>query len=399
MQDSAEKHHLLAVMVEYFIHPQLRSDPDMFYRVRILIAAMLSFALTTLIAFLAVPLTNFTQTSIMIAGGLLLPTTVCFLTLLVLLRKHGHYMFCAVSTVAVLLLLIVAGIFFSGGISVSPVTQLLVVPPLTAYFFGGVRWGGQMVLMTFILLVGLIVFHLLGIDFMQTVHTEEQRIILGYLVSFVNLSAISGMAFIYEYTAAALKRERDLEREKYMRLAKTDPLTGLANRRNFDAMLQERIDLYALQDPPQRFALGYLDLDGFKPINDRYGHAIGDEVLRIVSERMRAVLRGSDFVGRHGGDEFMMLLDLAGEPEALEKMATRLLNSIAKPIKTSAGEVGVSGSLGFASFPLDAMEIEALKHHADEAMYAAKKQHNCWRTYEEAHSMQGAASAPATTAR
>lgn len=397
MQDSDEKHHLLAVMVEYFIHPQLRADPDMFYRVRILIAAMLSFALTTLIAFLAVPLTNFTQTSIMIAGGLLLPTTVCFLVLLVLLRKHGHYMFCAVTTVAVLLLLIVAGIFFSGGISVSPVTQLLVVPPLTAYFFGGVRWGGQMVLMTFLLLIGLIAFHLLGIDFMQTVHTEEQRIILGYLVSFVNLSAISGMAFIYEYTAAALKRERDLEREKYMRLAKTDPLTGLANRRNFDAMLQERIALYALQDPPQRFALGYLDLDGFKPINDRYGHAIGDEVLRIVSERMRAVLRGSDFVGRHGGDEFMMMLDLAGEPEALEKMATRLLSSIAKPIKTSAGEVAVSGSLGFASFPLDAMDIEKLKHHADEAMYAAKKQHNCWRTYDNAHTMQGAASDPAAT--
>ncbi len=383
MQDSVEKQHLLAVIVDYFVHPRLRADSDVFYRTRILIAAMLSFVAVCLAAFLVVPLINFNQSSILIAGGLLLPTTFCFVTLLTLLRQNGSYLFCAVSTVSVLLLLVVGGICVSGGVAHSPVTQLLVVPPLTAYFFGGVLWGSQAVFSTFMLLIGMIGLHLLGIAFLQTVNTPEQLIITHLLVSFVNLSAISGMAFIYEFTAAALKRERDLEREKYVRLAKTDPLTGLANRRNFDAMLQERIDLYALQDPPRRFALGYLDLDGFKPVNDRFGHAVGDEVLRIISERLRAVLRGSDFVGRHGGDEFMMMLDLAGEPEALEKMATRLLAAIAKPIKTTAGEVSVSGSLGFAIFPLDATDIEELKKFADETMYVAKKQHNCWREYEK----------------
>jgi diguanylate cyclase (GGDEF)-like protein len=383
MQNPVEKQHLLAIIVDYFIHPRLRADSDMFYRARILIAAILAFLVVCLSSFLAVPLINFTQSSILIAGGLLLPTAFCFITLLILLRQNGSYLFCAVATVSLLLLLIVGGICVSGGVAHSPVTQLLVVPPLTAYFFGGVRWGSQAVFSTFMLLVGMIGLHFLGIDFIQTVNSSEQIVVLHLLVSFVNLSAISGMAFIYEFTAAALKRERDLEREKYVRLAKTDPLTGLANRRNFDAMLQERIELYAVQDPPRRFALGYLDLDGFKPVNDKLGHAVGDEVLRIVSERLRAVLRGSDFVGRHGGDEFMMMLDLAGEPEALEKMATRLLTAIAKPIKTSAGEVGVSGSLGFSIFPLDATDIEELKKFADEAMYAAKKQHNCWREYEK----------------
>ncbi len=381
MQSNAEKQNFLTAVVDYFIHPSLRTDSDMFYRVRILIAAMLTFPAVTLTAFLAVPLINFTQSSILIAGGLLLPATICFLTLLTLLRRKGQYLFCAVSTVSALMTVIVGGICLSGGVANSPVTQLLVVPPLTAYFFGGVRWGGYTVIVTFLTLTSMVILHFFGIDFLQTVNSPDQLIIAHFLVSFVNLASISGMAFIYEFTAAALKRERDLEREKYIRLAKTDPLTGLANRRNFDAMLQERIDLYGMQVPPRRFALGYLDLDGFKPVNDQHGHAVGDEVLRIVSERLRAVLRGSDFVGRHGGDEFMLILDLTGEPDALKKMAARLLTAIAKPIKTSGGEVGVTGSLGFAMFPLDAFDIEELKRYADEAMYEAKKQHNCWRVY------------------
>jgi diguanylate cyclase (GGDEF)-like protein len=191
------------------------------------------------------------------------------------------------------------------------------------------------------------------------------------------------MAFIYEYTAAVLKRERDLEHEKFIQLAKTDPLTGLSNRRNFDAMLVERMNVYGPQNQLQRFALGYLDLDGFKPINDRYGHAIGDEVLRVVSDRLRNTLRGSDFVGRHGGDEFMLMIDLPGSQDFLETMAERLLNAIAQPIPTNAGIVGVTGSLGFAIFPLDASEIEELKKSADSAMYAAKRQRGSWRYFRQ----------------
>ena len=382
MQAKTENRSLLPAIVNYFIHPDLRNDSDVYHRVRILIAAMMVFPIVTLTAMLVVPLINFSLNSVQIAAGLLMPTTFGYITLLFLLKRYGHYMFCAVTTVIILMALIVGGICLSGGAAYSPVTQLMVVPLLTAYFFGGVRWGSTAVIATFIIMTTLIVLHLVGYDFVQTVHSKEQLVIAHFLVSFVNLAAIAGMAFIYEFTAALLKQERDTEHEKYIRLAKTDPLTGLANRRNFDDMLQERVDLYGADVPPRRFALGYLDLDGFKPVNDKLGHAIGDEVLRIVSARLRTVLRGSDFVGRHGGDEFMMMLDLPGDLDALEKMATRLLGSIAKPIRTSAGEVEVSGSLGFAIFPLDTFDIDELKRFADESMYAAKKQHNCWRMYE-----------------
>lgn len=383
----------LILLVEYFVHPQLRNDNDVFHRARILIAAMLTFCCVTSIAFIIVPLVNFNQTSILIAAGLLLTTALGFLGLLTLLRTRGSYQFCAAATVSILLLLVVSGICLSGGGAESPVLQLLVVPPLTAYFFGGVRWGRNTVFLTLAVLCGLIIAHFLGQNFIQTVNSPEQLIIANFLVSFVNFSVISSMAFIYEYTSALLKHERDSEHAKYIRLAKTDPLTGLANRRNFDAMLQERIDLYGTHHPPRRFALGYLDLDGFKPINDQHGHAVGDEVLRIVSERLRSVLRGSDFVGRHGGDEFMLLADLNGDPQGLERMAQRLLTAIASPIVTSAGCVEVTGSLGFAMYPLDAADTETLKQYADTAMYAAKKQHNCWLTYQASQTGQPPATA------
>ncbi len=374
--------NIATAILDSFMHPSLRTDADNFFRVRILIAAMLSFTAVALGAFLIVMLVHFPLRSIILAALILLPAATWFITLLTILRKKGRYLFCSISTVLVLLAMIATGISVSGGPAVSPVLQLLVIPPLTAYFFGGIRWGNYTVVIAFSVLLLLIGLHFAGVPFIQTVEEADRRIALQFLVSFVNLSVISGMAFIYEYTAAILKRERDMEHEKYMTLAKTDALTGLANRRNFDAMLLERIEAYAAVSPPRRFVLGYLDLDGFKPINDQYGHGVGDEVLREISARLRAALRGSDFVGRHGGDEFMLMLDHVQDAASLEIMAQRLLASIAKPIESSAGSVRVSGSLGFAMFPNDSDEIETLKKAADTAMYAAKKQRGSWCLYQ-----------------
>lgn len=369
--------------VDYFIHPSYRLDSDVFFRGRVLIASMLIFVLVTTVAYLAVLLTPFLSTSVFWASLILPPTILSFVALLFLIRRQGRYMLSSIASVLVIYLIIIVGICVSGGPAASPVVQLLVIPPLIAYFFGGLRWGGRAVAVVFPTLIILIVLHFLGVPFWQTVTTEAQMGLARGIVTFLNLSVVSGMAFIYEYTAAALKRERDIEHEKFVQLAKTDPLTGLANRRNFDDMLKERVELYGAQIPPRRFALGCLDLDGFKPVNDQYGHAVGDEVLLVISGRLRSALRGSDFVGRHGGDEFMLLLDSVGSQEALEAMADRMLSSIAQPIKTSVGIVGVTGSLGFAMFPLDAVEIKDLMKAADDAMYTAKQKRDSWHFYRK----------------
>lgn len=375
----------LSLVVDYFIHPSYRIDSDIFFRGRILITAMLAFSSVIALTYVALLATLFSDTPILtVYSNLILPTSsLAFVGLLLLTRKKGWYMFCSLTSVFIAFVVIIAGICISGGPAVSPAVQLMVVPPLAAYFFGGLRWGSHSVWISFVALTILAVLHVMDFPFVQAVPTEAEMNLARNIVAFFNLAVVSGMAFIYEFTAAALKRERDLEHEKYIQLAKTDPLTGLANRRNFDDMLKERANLYGAQIPPRRFALGCLDLDGFKPINDQYGHAVGDEVLRVISERLRAALRGSDFVGRHGGDEFMLLLDSVGSQEALEAMADRMLSSIAQPIKTSAGIVGVTGSLGFAMFPLDAVEIQDLMKAADDAMYTAKQKRDSWHFYRK----------------
>lgn len=367
--------------VEYFIHPRLHREADQLHRVRILVGVLMVFTAVVIAAALIVLISRFPLRSIIGGGLLCLLAASAFVTLLFRLRRRADYLPCAIATVLIAFIIICLGICVSGGPSGSSVTQLLVIPLLAAYFFGSIRWGGYTVAITFAMLLVFIACYLADVRFPATIDTPEQMAITQFLVSFVNISVIAGLAFTYEHTAATLKRERDSEHAKYIELARTDALTGLANRRNFDTLLSERMAQYAAQNPPQRFALGYIDLDRFKPINDRHGHAVGDEVLCVVSERLRAALRGSDLVARHGGDEFMLVLDQAGDQAAVDIMAQRLLHSIEQPISTSVGLLQISGSLGFALFPLDAVDIEALKRAADSAMYAAKRQQSGWHCY------------------
>jgi diguanylate cyclase (GGDEF)-like protein len=121
-----------------------------------------------------------------------------------------------------------------------------------------------------------------------------------------------------------------------------------------------------------------LDLDGFKPINDEFGHDVGDEVLQIVSERLLGCLRESDYVGRQGGDEFMLIFDAVNTTAQVEVFAKRVAQMIELPIHTSVGSLHVTGSLGFALFPGSADDADALKTAADRAMYAAKRSRSGW---------------------
>lgn len=367
---------LVSSIIESFVHPGLCADRDQHRRASILSAVMLAFALLALLACLLV-----VASSIPMKYGsiICLSAVAWFIGLLVLLRRKGAFMACSFGAVLATLLAMVSGIVVSGGPDASPAVQLLVVPPLMGHFFGGLRWGRHAVVATFLSLAALYALHFAGIPFIQSVGSEAHMNLARMIVSLVNLGGVSALAFIYEVTSNALKLERDAEHERYCHLARTDPLTGLANRRSFDAMLAQRFARDDKTTPPRCFALGYLDLDGFKPINDQYGHAVGDEVLCVVSDRLRGALRDADFVGRHGGDEFMLCLDTVEDQTVVEATAQRILTAIAAPISTTAGILKISGSLGFALYPIDSSEIEGLKRSADAAMYDAKREHGAWR--------------------
>jgi len=182
------------------------------------------------------------------------------------------------------------------------------------------------------------------------------------------------------------ERNRQLEREVTERrsaeeqvrhLAHHDGLTGLANRLLFMARLEAAIARARADNGG--FALAYLDIDGFKPINDNYGHQAGDELLKLIANRLRAGLRYNETVARLGGDEFAVILHVHDARGANER-GSAIARAVSEPYdvqsRSSAGNIGVQirGSLGIALYPLHGGDSEAMIHAADLAMYAAKRE-------------------------
>jgi diguanylate cyclase (GGDEF)-like protein/hemerythrin-like metal-binding protein/PAS domain S-box-containing protein len=155
-------------------------------------------------------------------------------------------------------------------------------------------------------------------------------------------------------------------------LAWSDPLTGLANR----AMFADRLRQVALtaRRAEQKFALLMLDLDGFKSVNDQYGHDAGDRLLQQIAQRFTACLRDSDTIARLGGDEFVVLLSGLSRPDDATRVADRLIEAARQPVRLGEHEVRSATSIGIAIFPDHARSVDQLIAAADTALYAAKRQ-------------------------
>ncbi|MBH9552131.1 GGDEF domain-containing protein [Inhella gelatinilytica] len=169
-----------------------------------------------------------------------------------------------------------------------------------------------------------------------------------------------------EEVGRALERAaQSMEQVQY--LANHDPLTGLANRGLFFEVGRQRLELARRQQRP--LALLALDLDGFKPVNDHHGHAVGDALLKEVADRLLETSRSADVVARLGGDEFVLLLSDTDADQA-RQTGERLLAALAPP--WSAAPQPVTVSIGLALYPADGERLEDLLLQADRALYAAK---------------------------
>lgn len=172
-----------------------------------------------------------------------------------------------------------------------------------------------------------------------------------------------------EELEAANARLRENERQ-LQTLAHTDTLTGLANRLLFDARLQQSMQ-HARRSHGQ-IALLLVDLDHFKAINDGYGHAIGDEVLRGAADRFRATVREVDTVARLGGDEFAIVLTGLSSGADAERMADKILVNLREPMRVLGLPLEIGVSIGIALFSSGELSAAELLRRADQAMYAAK---------------------------
>ena len=164
---------------------------------------------------------------------------------------------------------------------------------------------------------------------------------------------------------ALVEKDKELER-----LADVDILTGIFDRRHFFELAEMEIARARRYKRPA--AVIMIDIDHFKDVNDNFGHAIGDEVLRILADRLRGVLRQTDVLGRYGGEEFAVLL-AETEPEMAKLVADRLCNRINdEPLSAGRRQIPLTISLGVSSLGDELQDLAGLLARADAAMYAAK---------------------------
>jgi diguanylate cyclase (GGDEF)-like protein len=150
--------------------------------------------------------------------------------------------------------------------------------------------------------------------------------------------------------------------------AQHDPLTGLANRR----LLEERLCQALAGEPIRPLAIHYLDLDRFKPVNDQFGHAVGDALLKAVVGRLEGLSRPGDLVARLGGDEFVVLQADCGQPGQAQLLARRMVRALAMPFDIAGHDIRIGASVGVAIAPKDGRDPRTLIERADAALYRAK---------------------------
>ncbi|MFZ1083494.1 MAG: EAL domain-containing protein [Terracidiphilus sp.] len=205
---------------------------------------------------------------------------------------------------------------------------------------------------------------------------RRDGVMIHLLTNITPVETPEGM--IYETTAIDITQLRlnqaELQKAKdaAVRDALNDPLTGLPNRR----LLSDRLTSHMIKSKQasKTFALLYIDLDGFKLVNDSLGHSIGDVVLIQLAQRLQARIREEDFLARLGGDEFVVILDKLHAKEDAAHVAEDLLLAIANPFFVEGHELAIGASIGVSIFPECAGSAEELIKEADSAMYIAKRE-------------------------
>jgi diguanylate cyclase (GGDEF)-like protein len=213
-------------------------------------------------------------------------------------------------------------------------------------------------------------------SYVKNAYTESHRVLLEALGPYVSIAIENSLIHdrLEELNRVILGEKAELEQAalRISHLANHDSLTGLPNRRLLFELLQKSFDIASRSH--SKVGVLYVDLDDFKPINDRFGHFAGDCALITLSARLRSILRASDTVARVGGDEFIAVLTNVPDREAIELAANKIIEECGRTFVLEGKECHVGLSMGIAVFPDDGEAIDELVNHADAAMYRIKRQ-------------------------
>jgi diguanylate cyclase (GGDEF)-like protein len=229
------------------------------------------------------------------------------------------------------------------------------------------------------------------LDGQQTEKFRHIYALLAVVVLIVDISVIVAIMSL----STSIQRMREQQRDEEHK-AMHDALTGLPNRRYLSEWLA--MALAAARRGGQPMAILFFDLDGFKLVNDRFGHEAGDRVLQVTASRLRQTLRTSDFVARLGGDEFVAVLPDVSSVPVVSMLIQRLQTELAKAPIAELEDGAVSASIGTAWFPEHGDTVDALLAAADHAMYEAKQTRKTARSprLDTAQSEHGRTPSPAT---
>ena len=260
-----------------------------------------------------------------------------------------------------------------GIIDVLPGNQLLILQAALTLFLLGLRssagWLAIIVITQFLT---------------QLVYFQYSTANYSFFVFFDNITTFNVtilLLVLIEWSREKITRQRDTERERYRYLATHDALTDLANRSLFEERLNNAIKKSELDD--SRVVLLYIDLDDFKPINDRWGHEVGDRVLKIIAARLISTTRSSDTVARLGGDEFAVLMPGLNRNTSVSQLSDAIHKRITQSIHLHGRNLSIGCSIGICSYPENAVNPKQLWQQADAAMYVAKKSEARWHIHSD----------------
>lgn len=285
------------------------------------------------------------------------------------LLLRGHYRIANVGTAMVSTFAILCAVLYTSGVPASPALPLLLSASVICFCLLGMRAG---------IAVGIALPLALGAQWclstwwgwhLPMLQSHKNPVIDVLLINGVNYFTVMILVLVYERINAKLRQERDAERLRLAHYASHDELTGLANRRRFHQQLE--LACARCDRGGHAVAVLYIDLDGFKQINDGLGHRGGDTALREIADRLKTLLRRNDLVARLGGDEFAVIVDPAGNEAEITAFCARLKAVIAAPLAVG-GSVGAS--VGVALYPQEVTDANHLLSHADAAMYRQKRQ-------------------------
>jgi diguanylate cyclase (GGDEF)-like protein len=372
-------------LLDLFIPTSLRNNPTDMMRGYIIVGMIFTNILVGLVVLVELMFFLDLEHNTHIGVNLDLLCLLGYLIALLLLRWTESYFLCANFLIATLACVIVVGIQITGGYLQSPISQLALQLPVTAFLLLGLRPGVFWLVITLVFCIACYVSAILNVGYVQLLQNQSLVEAMHISLQFILLFMVGGALFIYETINGQLTRKLNEEINRFEHKASHDDLTGIPNRFEFFRRLKLGID--QARERQQKVGVVYIDLDGFKPINDLLGHHVGDEALKSVALRLQQVLRVSDTTARLGGDEFALILPGIHVPDDIEVIMPKILSVVREPIQINGIDVVVRASCGVAIFPNHSEDHSILCRYADMAMYQAKKKHDAYLVFED--SMKG----------